>query len=1351
MALLPVTAAAEDPAELALLGRLDRDAAAPVPVVAAGCPRFKLRTGPQPGKLLRELHEAHGMVAARSNAKTGTYEMAGLAVVPDEDPEPALHSPWEGMSGAAVWADERLVGVVAQHHPGEGRGTLTVRPVEALLRGPADRSARWRAVLGPRLPGRPGGLWLVRRATPGEAEADLVREVAARLAPPELQERDAVLADLDLLLASGERWCWVQGEAFVGKTALMAWLVTHPPPDVALASCFLRSTVGANTADYALSTLTGQLAALAERVDYHPARFLPEKRAQFAELLPAAARACCERGHRLVLLIDGLDEYDGGDGPLRAWLVGDDDLPADAALLAASRSEVDLDLPAGHPLRAHVLPLATTALAVELRDLAMGELRWALADRSRLEYAIVGLAAAAVGGLTPADLRALLQRMGISAFVVEISDVLGASLRRTVTPVPDLMRRAVYAFAHPALKDAARAMFAEDLGEFNATLLGWCDDYRDADWPEDMPDYVLSHYARHLHAAGRPDDLVALLGDRAWYQRNEASDPSAATYLSGVETAWRAAEELDEERIRAGLLADRLGAEIRACLTVSSVASLSGRISPRLLAALVSTGFWSMRRAFGVVRLAPAPKDRIELLIALAREGQDDDLRNDVVQAAMAATVGVADELKRASMWEKLAPLVPATLLDDALRLTGALPQLLPDHHRPRAIAEAALLAQVAAAGFPDRALDAIRAMKSHGDRARVLAKVARAIPADRTDEVLVLIRDLYWDWQQAETLAAFAVATLDDRADGQALLRKAFDAALDLASPEHDHWVPPQQGQQAPWVLRQLAPVLPEAWVYEALEAARARLEQGGWWMCLTALAARLGVLGQWSAALEVAHEFHGLVAVAPYAPKSERAALAEEMLDAVQKLDPVRVPGELAGVGPHLTESTIRRALDWISDLDGDTGTRAARALLPRLADLGHAQEAYDRALVGQEMGQILDWIPGIDAWADLIPHLPEPLRTQGCREALRLATSINDLRERLLACISQADALGDEAVGDILRSLSAMDSRERAHPLKMLVPSLPDLLLPEAIEVALTLDATSRFAGKAVSSPRADVLTALAPRLRGPLRDRALQAARAAAEEVETADERNDATLRIAVAFSAPDVATADAWDALTRQIEDAEPSHWRDNLVRKAGPFLPADLYKKVEAERQAADARRAERMNNWLATSPQRKAGTLQAATLHRALTEAQSIGSQELRAAALSRLAPHLMVLLERKDSDQTRNDWIRSRMDTLAALIPYLSHDQLPDALSVALDLLTTEADWPEPILASLAERLAMLPREQLYLPWRRALHSLAALHRKQTLTYLRSLGPLVTALGGQAAVGEFVRAVDETGNWWP
>jgi hypothetical protein len=146
---------------------------------------------------------------------------------------------------------------------------------------------------------------------------------------------------------------------------------------------------------------------------------------------------------------------------------------------------------------------------------------------------------------------------------------------------------------------------------------------------------------------------------------------------------------------------------------------------------------------------------------------------------------------------------------------------------------------------------------------------------------------------------------------------------------------------------------------------------------------------------------------------------------------------------------------------------------------------------------------------------------------------------------------------------------------------------------------------------------------------------------------------------------------------------------------------------------------------------------------------AGEVVSAELRDAALSRLAPHLMVLLEGKDSFETQEEWTGRRWDVLYVLAPYLSHDQLPDALDDALDLLSREPNWP--VLASLAGPLATLPRDRLHPLWRQILHSLAALHRTEALFHLRSLGPLMTTLGEQAAAAKFARAIDDTGDWWP
>ena len=107
--------------EPARFGRIS-DGTAVLAVQAFGFPRFKLRGDPAddggPG-VFRDLEQVTGHAPVAANRRQGT-----LAVYLD-DPQPAAPesqapSPWAGMSGAAVWADGRIVGVVAEHHPERG-------------------------------------------------------------------------------------------------------------------------------------------------------------------------------------------------------------------------------------------------------------------------------------------------------------------------------------------------------------------------------------------------------------------------------------------------------------------------------------------------------------------------------------------------------------------------------------------------------------------------------------------------------------------------------------------------------------------------------------------------------------------------------------------------------------------------------------------------------------------------------------------------------------------------------------------------------------------------------------------------------------------------------------------------------------------------------------------------------------------------------------------------------------------------------------------------------------------------------------------------------------------------------
>ena len=233
LALLPLGGQVGGPlCEPALFGRLDRDPGPPVPVAAAGCPRFKLRPAPdRPGVLLRELDYAIGSIAGLSDAKTGRFAFA-VDVPPGPDPELDKHSPWEGMSGAAVWASNRLIGVVGQHHPLEGLATLTVCPVDQLFgSASADQLQAWRAAL-PQLPGTGEDLWLATPPTLKKIEVARARRAVEALAPRVLIGRGAELAALETFTGSGVQWRWIQGDAFAGKTALLAWFALHPPERV---------------------------------------------------------------------------------------------------------------------------------------------------------------------------------------------------------------------------------------------------------------------------------------------------------------------------------------------------------------------------------------------------------------------------------------------------------------------------------------------------------------------------------------------------------------------------------------------------------------------------------------------------------------------------------------------------------------------------------------------------------------------------------------------------------------------------------------------------------------------------------------------------------------------------------------------------------------------------------------------------------------------------------------------------------------------------------------------------------------------------------------------------------------
>jgi hypothetical protein len=114
-------------------GRLG-DRPAVIDAQAVGFPWWKLKVNQAAGEPVpsyRDMHQADCLISALSNRRSHTLELA--TDPPNQRPDPG-RSPWEGMSGAAVWAGNRIVGVVREHALAEGPNHLTATRMDRLIR-----------------------------------------------------------------------------------------------------------------------------------------------------------------------------------------------------------------------------------------------------------------------------------------------------------------------------------------------------------------------------------------------------------------------------------------------------------------------------------------------------------------------------------------------------------------------------------------------------------------------------------------------------------------------------------------------------------------------------------------------------------------------------------------------------------------------------------------------------------------------------------------------------------------------------------------------------------------------------------------------------------------------------------------------------------------------------------------------------------------------------------------------------------------------------------------------------------------------------------------------------------------
>ncbi len=477
-----------------------------------------------------------------------------------------------------------------------------------------------------------------------------------------------------------------------------------------------------------------------------------------------------------------------------------------------------------------------------------------------------------------------------------------------------------------------------------------------------------------------------------------------------------------------------------------------------------------------------------------------------------------------------------------------------------------------------------------------------------------------------------------------------------------------------------------------------------------------------------------------APHLGDEIRCALIEASLHSLAAKLPLQLPALL--VQHNLW--TPRQALTYIRQKHEESErAKALGKLLPflppellpeTLAAAREIKEADARAFALIALAERLPevWPEALaaareikDEWrrADVLIALMARLPSELLLEVLAAAREIENEWRRADVLIALMARLPSELLLEVLAAAREIkDEWRRADALIALAERLPPELLPEAL-------AAARKIGDA--EDRARALTALAERF-----PEVLPEALAAAREIKDAYARADALTALAERF--PEVLPEAL--AAARLIGDAyDRARALTALAERFPEVLPEALAaaREIEEEWRRADALTA-------------LAERLLPEVWPEALAATREIKDEWRRAdvliALMERLPPELLleVLAAAREIE---NEWRRA--DVLIALMARLPSELLPEALSAAREI---KDEWRRArALTALAPRLAELPRPALYPLWDETLPLLARRTRRDLLADLRALVPVIHALGGEAAIAETARAIQDVARWWP
>jgi len=565
-----------------------------VDAVAAGYPLFRLVTA-APGeeayasaKPFRDFAQVPGEIAALDGWRSGTITFhVDVRFVPYGQ-VPTGRSSWEGMSGAALWVNECLVGVISQDADPDRPARLIAVRLEAAVR--AATSTAERAALSEEL----FGASFVDATADARGQAVLLdhrRQALRRIHDTTVIGRGEELALMQEFCAGDGTLLLWRGQEWAGKTALMSAFVAEPPGNVDVVSFFVndRTTTERDLSGF-LASMGRQLEAVLDSPQGSRLDSPGALEGAFWRLAEDAAAASEDRGRRLVVVVDGLDEDAAQRRSTRVRSIAalfSDPLPRNLRVILATRPDDRVFEEIGQKSDIDLHDLSPSPLAGVSKAEARADIDDAVYEDG-LARQLLGLLTAARSGLAHGELAELVfEPPGV------VLSVLQTSLRHCVHRMEihegDFSSRTVFGFANQSLPEIVgddNHLGRSGVHRYVERIHTWATESTSRGWDDDVPDFLALGYRAMLVAA---DDLPRLLeyaldSDRQeWLRGRLGNDLAAIDELEQAERLNRAGDRPD------------LGRATRLARSRDALRDRSSSLSSPALTVLAAAGHW--RRA----------------------------------------------------------------------------------------------------------------------------------------------------------------------------------------------------------------------------------------------------------------------------------------------------------------------------------------------------------------------------------------------------------------------------------------------------------------------------------------------------------------------------------------------------------------------------------------------------------------------------------------------------------------------------------------------------------------------------------------------------------------------------------